>query len=80
MRTSQTTRRACKMSAVEIRSGDLVPYDQFRTGLTFAEVRRMLWSPSENPRDWRYKSRGVVLGTWHELKQQLYARYVDDHG
>jgi hypothetical protein len=72
--------RTIEVRDIEIRDVRLVPYDEFRTGLTFAEVRRMLWSASDDPRDWRYKSRGVVLGTWHELKQQLYARYVDDLG
>ncbi len=53
-------------------------YHQFRTGLTYREVYHMLWSPSDDPKDWRYKSRGVILGFWHQLKMQLWARYQDD--
>ena len=55
-----------------------LPYSEFRTGLSFEEVRRMLWTPSENPRDWRYKRRATVLGLWHQLKEQLYGRYLDE--
>lgn len=58
----------------------LPDYDHFRTGLTYREVYQMLWSPSANPADWRYKRRATVLGFWHQLKQQLYARMVDDAG
>ena len=49
----------------------------FRTGLSFREVRQMLWVNSDDPRDWRYKRRGTVLGLWHELKQQMWAQYLD---
>lgn len=54
-----------------------IPYSEFRTGLTFAEVRSMLWVDSPDPKDWKYKRRGTVLGTWRAIKQQLYARYVE---
>jgi len=47
-------------------------YDRFRTGLTFDEVRRMLWSSSEDSKDWRYRRRGTVLGFWHQLKLALW--------
>lgn len=52
-------------------------YDSFRTGLTFREVRQMLWVHSDDPRDWRYKRRRTVLGFWHQLKLQLWAQYQD---
>lgn len=45
-----------------------IDYDDFRTGLTFAEVRQMLWVHSDDPRDWRYKRRRTVLGLWHSIK------------
>lgn len=51
---------------------DTSEYRAFRTGLTFAEVRRMLWSPSTDPRDWRYKRRGSVLGLWRQIKQEMW--------
>jgi hypothetical protein len=31
----------------------------------------------QDPKDWRHKSRGVVLGTWHQLKLQLYYQAMD---
>jgi len=54
-----------------------VDYDDFRTGLDFRTVRQMLRVGSDDPRDWRYKRRHTVLGLWHQLKQQLYAEYLD---
>jgi len=43
-------------------------YDEHRTGLTFATVRGMMRTFSQDPKDWRYKRRRGVLGFWHELK------------
>ena len=43
-------------------------YERFRTGLTFGCVRSMMWSDSTDPADWRYKTRRMVLGYWHQLK------------
>lgn len=51
-------------------------YDEFRTGLTFGEVRKMLWVQSTDPKDWRYKRRGTVLGMWRQIKQEMYAEYL----
>jgi len=56
----------------------LVPYKEFRTGLTFGQVRAMLWSPSDDPRTWRHKRRRTVLGLWHQLKLEMYSRYEDE--
>lgn len=50
-------------------------YDDFRTGLTFAEVRRMLWVSSPDPSKWRYKRRNTVLGHWRALKLQMWREY-----
>lgn len=47
-------------------------YRRFRTGLTFRDVRAMLWTSSPDPRDWRYKRRGTVLGLWHQIKQEMW--------
>lgn len=52
-------------------------YADFRTGLDFATVRQMLWVDSDDPKRWKYKRRGTVLGFWHQLKQQLYAQALD---
>lgn len=43
-------------------------YDAFRTGLTFREVRRMMWVGDHDPKSWRSKRRPAVLGFWRELK------------
>ena len=49
----------------------LVPYAQFRTGLTFREVYHMIY--------WRnWKRRHGVLGAWYQLKQAMYAEYLND--
>lgn len=59
------------------RRHDLPGYDQFRTGLTYSEVREMLRCDSDDRSQWRYKTRGVVLGMWHEIKLQLYMQLMD---
>jgi hypothetical protein len=46
-------------------------YDEFRTGLTYRDVRDMLRAAD------RHKRRGSVLGFWHEIKLQLYEQAVD---
>jgi hypothetical protein len=53
-------------------------YDRFRTGLTYDDVKRMMWDESENRADWTYKRRGSVLGRWHQLKLEMYSRAVDE--
>lgn len=47
-------------------------YDAFRTGLTFGQVRQMLWISDQDPRRWRYKRRGSVLGLWHQIKMEMW--------
>lgn len=53
-------------------------YDRFRTGLTFADVKEMLKSHSTDPKDWKYRRRGTVLGFWHQLKRQMYEQMKDE--
>lgn len=55
-----------------------VTYGDFRTGLTYREVRQMLWDYSPDPAEWTYKRRGTVLGNWFAIKQQLWARHVEE--
>lgn len=43
-------------------------YADMRTGLTFADVRQMLFVASDDPSQWRNRRRNGVLGFWHELK------------
>jgi hypothetical protein len=47
-------------------------FDEFRTGLTYQNVFDMLKDESADPREWKYKSRGVILGMWHQIKLELY--------
>lgn len=46
-----------------------VPYEAFRTGLTFNDVYHMIYSR-------RWKRRRGVLGKWREIKQKMYAEYL----
>lgn len=52
-------------------------YQEFRTGLTFATVRQMMFV-GPDPSTWRHKRRHSVLGFWHELKQQLWLSHMND--
>lgn len=47
-------------------------YEAFRTGLTFGDVRRMMWRGDSDPSTWRQKRRRSVLGFWRELKLMLW--------
>jgi hypothetical protein len=51
-------------------------YKDFRTGLTFAEVRQMFWVDSEDSRDWIYKRRNTVLGKWRSIKLEMFEQHV----
>ena len=52
------------MSSYGARRG--VPdYDQFRTGLTYRQVRAMAAGR-------QYRRRGTVLGLWNQLKRELF--------
>lgn len=51
-------------------------YGRFRTGLTFGDVRAMLWSSDPDPATWRHKSRGVVLGMWRGIKLAMWSSHV----
>lgn len=46
-----------------------IPYEDFRTGLTFEEVYYMLWN---HP----HKTRHTVLGKWRQIKLEMYAEYL----
>jgi hypothetical protein len=49
--------------------GAVVPYERFRTGLTYHDVYMMLW-------DRQRKGRHIVLGKWMEIKREMYAEYL----
>lgn len=48
-----------------------LPYDRFRTGLTYYDVYHAIYG-----RKW--KRRRGVLGYWRELKMKMYAEYLRD--
>jgi hypothetical protein len=65
-------------------------YEAFRTGLTFKDVYDMVWSYSNDPKDWpkgtaspkpgkrKKKTAGrrhTVLGKWREIKLEMWYRY-----
>lgn len=49
-------------------------YDKFRTGLTYKDVFDMLYSPSDDPADWKHRSRGQILWLWHKIKMDMWER------
>ncbi len=55
-------------------------YDDFRTGLTFKEVKRMMFDNHENKARWKYKRRNTVLGYWHALKLEMWAEVCRRQG
>lgn len=44
----------------------------------FAEVSASLWTDSEDPKDWRYRRRGTVLGMMHAHKKELWEYYTEN--
>ena len=49
-------------------------YEEHRTGLTFRDVRRMMFDQEDpnRPGWWRQKRRRSVLGLWRELKIHMW--------
>lgn len=49
-------------------------YEEHRTGLTFRDVRRMMFDQDDPNRQgwWRQKRRRSVLGFWRELKIHMW--------
>jgi len=59
-------------------------YKAFRTGLTFQDVFQMVWSHSDDPKDWPKGKAGgrrhTVLGKWREIKLEMWDRYKNQTG
>ena len=53
-------------------------YDDFRTGLTFRIVKRLMFDNHDDRSRWKYKRRHTVLGAWHELKLQMWHQMWDE--
>jgi len=52
-----------------------VTYDQFRTGLTYEAVWKMLWVDNPDPSTWPKKNKGAVLSLWRQLKRDLWEEF-----
>lgn len=53
-------------------------YDDFRTGMTFADVKAEMYVASDNPEDWVYKRRGCVLRRWRKIKRAMFDYHVEE--
>lgn len=55
---------------------DPIPYDRFTTGYTYREVSDMIWYSEQWHPAHHTRRRHAVLGKWHEIKQEMYNRYL----
>lgn len=54
-------------------------YGAFRTGFLWRDIWLMFWTPADAPHnEWKRKSRGVILGKWFEIKQNMWAHHVEE--
>lgn len=53
-------------------------YDAFRTGETFASMRRAMFVETSDTNAWRYKRRHGVLGFWHQWKVTMFRSHVEE--
>ena len=61
-----------------MKSLEEISYEDFRTGLTFADVRELLKYEQDQAYEngtYMFVSRSTVLGRWHQMKQQMYEQY-----
>lgn len=52
-------------------------YRDLRTGLTYPEVRMLLWVGDPDYKTWKYKRRHTVLGLWGQLKLVLWREHLE---
>lgn len=53
-----------------------VTYGDFKTGFTYYDIWLMFWTPKDVDNDeWKYKTRGVILGKWFEIKQDMWEQH-----
>jgi hypothetical protein len=59
-----------------------LPYHEFRLGLSFRDVREMLWIERREAREQggarRWVTRSTVLGRMRELKLSMYRQYLQE--
>jgi hypothetical protein len=51
-------------------------YKDLRTGLTYEEIVKSLWSASDDPSTWKYRRRGTILGYWWMQKQSMWKYHL----
>lgn len=60
----------------------MIPYHEFRTGLTFKAVREMLAHESHEfcrrTGQYMFVGRRTVLGRWRQYKLEMYEAYLAD--
>jgi len=52
-------------------------YRDLKTGLSFAEVKKLMFDNEPDPKNWKYKRRNTVLGYWHELKKEMWDHHIE---
>ena len=53
-----------------------ITYESFKTGMSFGDVRMMLWVGDPDYSRWKYKRRHTVLGLWHSIKLSMWNEHV----
>lgn len=54
-----------------------IKYGDFRTGFSYRDVYLMFWDTSPDATEWKYKRPGTILGKWHQIKKEMFARHID---
>lgn len=53
-------------------------YGNFKTDLSYFEVWMAYFTPKDTPEsEWKYTTRGVILGRWFEIKQEEWKRHKE---
>ena len=55
-----------------------VSYEEFHTGFDYMDIYNQMWTASEDQADWVHKGRHQVLGRWHQMKRELYEKYLEE--
>lgn len=60
---------------------EILSYSEFRTYLTFTEVRRILQREQKLKRknfEYMFVTRKTVLGRWRQIKKHMYKAYLQE--
>ena len=52
-------------------------YRKLHTGFSYQDVWLMFFDDSDDTDDWKYKTRGVILGKWHQIKQEMWTEHIE---